>query len=302
MKVLITGATGLVGKELVSLLLDKGISINYLTTSQDKIQDKENYKGFLWNPDKAEIDKSSILDVDSIIHLAGATISKRWTPEYKKEILDSRVLSTNLLYDTLKHNAHNVTHFIGASATGIYPNSLTKVYSEESTNKDDSFLSTVVQKWEAAEDRISSLNLKVAKIRTGLVLSGEGGVLKELAGPTKLGLGAAFGSGKQIQSWIHHSDLVGIYYCILENQLTGIYNAVAPHPVSQEDLVKTIAEVLGKPYIMPNIPRFAMKLALGEMHKLLFDSQNVSAKKIISSGYQFEYLSLNKAIANCLLH
>ena len=301
MKVLITGATGLVGKELVSILLDKGISINYLTTSQDKIKDKENYKGFLWNPDKAEIDKSSVVDVDAIIHLAGATISKRWTPEYKKEILDSRVLSTNLLFDTLKYNAHNVTHFIGASATGIYPNSLTKVYSEESTDKDDSFLSTVVQKWEAAEDCISSLNIKVAKIRTGLVLSGEGGVLKELAGPTKLGLGAAFDSGKQIQSWIHHSDLVGIYYYVLENRLTGIYNAVAPHPISQEDLVKTIAEVLGKPYIMPNIPRFAMKLALGEMHKLLFDSQNVSAKKIINSGYQFEYLSLNKAIADCLL-
>jgi len=301
MKVLITGATGLVGKELVSQLLDKGIFINYLTTSQDKIKDKEIYKGFLWNPDKAEIDKSSIKDVDAIIHLAGSTISKRWTPEYKKEILDSRVLSTNLLHDTLKHNAHSVTHFIGASATGIYPNSLTKVYSEESTDKDDSFLSTVVQKWEAAEDRISSLNIKVAKIRTGLVLSGEGGVLKELAGPTKLGLGAAFGSGKQIQSWIHHSDLVGIYHYVLENQLTGIYNAVAPHPISQEDLVKTIAEVLGKPYIMPNLPRFAMKLALGEMHKLLFDSQNVSAKKIINSGYQFEYLSLNKAIADCLL-
>jgi uncharacterized protein (TIGR01777 family) len=301
MKVLITGATGLVGKELVSLLLDKGISINYLTTSQDKIQVKENYNGFLWNPDKAEIDKSSIVDVDAIIHLAGATISKRWTSDYKKEILDSRVLSTNLLYDTLKNNSNSVTHFIGASATGIYPNSLTKVYSEESNDKDDSFLNTVVQKWEAAEDRISSLNIKVAKIRTGLVLSGEGGVLKELAGPTKLGLGAAFGSGKQIQSWIHHSDLVGIYYYILENQLTGIYNAVAPHPISQEDLVKTIAEVLGKPYIMPNLPRFAMKLALGEMHKLLFDSQNVSAKKIINSGYQFEYLSLNKAIADCLL-
>jgi uncharacterized protein (TIGR01777 family) len=244
----------------------------------------------------------SIVDVDAIIHLAGATISKRWTPEYKKEILDSRVLSTNLLYDTLKNNSNSVNHFIGASATGIYPNSLTKVYSEESADKDDSFLSTVVQKWEAAEDRISSLNIKVAKIRTGLVLSGEGGVLKELAGPTKLGLGAAFGSGKQIQSWIHHSDLVGIYYYILENQLTGIYDAVAPHPVSQEDLVKTIAEVLGKPYIMPNLPRFAMKLALGEIHKLLFDSQNVSAKKIINSGYQFEYLSLNKAIADCLLY
>ena len=302
MKVLITGATGLVGKELVSLLLKNGIHINYLTTSKDKLQTEDNYKGFLWNPEKGEIDPVSISDADAIIHLAGATISKRWTPAYKEEIVKSRVLSTNLLYATLKNNANKVHHFIGASATGIYPDSLDKVYGEESTKTDSSFLGTVVQKWEAAEDQIASLGIKVAKIRTGLVLSGEGGVLKELAGPTKFGLGTAFGSGRQIQSWIHHSDLTGIYMYVLENELKGVYNAVAPFPVSQEELVKTIATVLDKPYFMPNIPEFAMELVLGEMHTLLFTSQNVSAKKIIAEGYQFKYLSLEKAIKNALLN
>jgi len=301
MKVLITGATGLVGKELVSLLLKNGIHINYLTTSQDKLQNEDNYKGFLWNPKKGEIDTASIGGVDAIIHLAGATISKRWTPAYKEEIVESRVLSTNLLYKVLSENINNVHQFIGASATGIYPDSLDKVYSEDDTATDNSFLGTVVQKWEAAEDSIASLGIKVAKIRTGLVLSGEGGVLKELAGPTKFGLGTAFGSGRQIQSWIHHSDLTGIYMFALSSELEGVYNAVAPFPVSQEELVKTIANVLDKPYFMPNIPEFAMELVLGEMHTLLFTSQNVSAKKIIAEGYQFKYLSLEKAIKNALL-
>jgi uncharacterized protein (TIGR01777 family) len=300
MKVLITGATGLVGSELVSVLLKNGIHINYLTTSEDKIQDEDRYKGFLWNPKRGEIDERCISDIDAIIHLAGATISKRWTSSYKEEIVESRVLSTNLLYNLLKNNPNKVKHFISASATGIYKDSLDKVYSEDSTETDHSFLSTVVQKWEAASDQIARLDIKVAKVRTGLVLSGKGGVLKEMAEPVKFGLGTAFGSGEQIQSWIHLSDMAGIYCYILSKGLEGVYNAVAPYPVSQNALVKAIAKVLDKVYFMPNIPKFVMEVALGEMHILLFSSQNVSAKKIIAEGYQFKYLSLEKAIKNAL--
>ncbi|MXN90062.1 TIGR01777 family protein [Flavobacterium sp. Sd200] len=300
MKVLITGATGLVGNELVSLLLKNGIHINYLTTSNDKLQKEENYHGFLWNPKLGEIDENCIDGVDAVIHLAGANISKRWTPSYKEEIIESRVLSTNLLYKLLKNTPNSVHQFIGASATGIYPDSLTKVYSEESKETDNSFLSNVVQKWEASEDLIAKLGIKVAKIRTGLVLSGKGGVLKEMAAPTKLGFGTAFGSGRQMQAWIHISDLVGIYTYVLKNELEGVFNAVAPHPVNQNELAKTIAKVLDKPYFMPNVPAFAIDFALGEMSTLVLSSQNVSAKKIIGEGYQFKYLSLEKAIINAL--
>ena len=296
MKVLITGATGLVGNELVSLLLKNGIYINYLTTSEEKIQNEEKYKGFLWNPDKGEIDHSCLDQVDAIIHLAGASISKRWTEAYKEEIVNSRIVSTNLLYHTLKNRTNTVTQFICASAIGIYPDSKDKVYNEDSPDTDNSFLSYVVQKWEAAAGQIAQLDIKVAIIRTGLVLSGKGGVLKELAGPAKFGVGTAFGSGKQTQSWIHIRDLTGIYCYVLNNSLNGIYNAVAPYPVGQDTLVKTIAKVLDKPYFMPNIPKFVMEAVLGEMHQLLFASQNVSAKKIIGEGYQFKYLSLEKAI------
>jgi len=296
MKVLITGATGLVGTELVSLLLKNGIHIHYLTTSKNKLQDEANYKGFYWNPNTGDIDETCLEDVDVIIHLAGASISKRWTASYKQEILESRILSTSVLYGLLKNRPHNVHQFISASAIGIYPSSLDKVYSEDETQFDNSFLSQVVQKWEKAVDRIAQLGIRVAKVRTGLVLSGKGGVLKEMAVPTKYGLGAAFGTGQQMQSWIHLNDLAGIYYYILNEELEGVYNAVAPFPVNNQELTKQIAKAMDKPYFLPNIPKFAMEMVLGEMHTLLFDSQNVSAKKIIGEGYQFKYLSLEKAL------
>lgn len=296
MKVLITGATGLVGSELVSLLLKNGVHIHYLTTSKDKLQDELNYRGFFWNPEKGIIDESCIDGVDAILHLAGASIAKRWTESYKQQILESRVLSTTVLYGLLKNRSNNVHHFISASATGIYPSSLEKVYSEDDTDFDNSFLSHVVQRWEAAVDRIKQLNIKVSKVRTGLVLSRKSGVLKEIAAPARFGLAAAFGSGKQMQSWIHIDDLSGIYNYILNNELEGIYNAVAPFPVDNNTLTKQVAKALDKPYFMPNIPKFAMEAVLGEMHTLLFDSQNVSAKKIIGEGYQFKYLSLEKAL------
>lgn len=296
MRVLITGATGLVGSELVSLLLKNGIYINYLTTSKKKIQDEDYYKGFYWDPEAGVINENCIDEVDAIIHLAGAPISKRWTGSYKEEILESRVLSVNILHSLLSKKQHSVAHFISASAIGIYPDSLSEVYSEDEPETDNSFLGNVVEKWEQAADSIKRLGIKVSKIRTGLVFSGKGGVLKELVRPARFGLGSAFGSGEQMQSWIDIHDLVGIYYYVLQKGLEGVYNAVAPYPVTQNELVKCIASVLDKPFFMPNAPKFIMKFALGEMHMLLFTSQNVSAKKIINAGYQFKFLSLEKAL------
>lgn len=296
MKVLITGATGLVGKELVSRLLKSGYSINYLTTSKDKIQTEERYSGYYWNPDKGEIDPACLDDVGTIIHLAGASIGKRWTEKYKQQIMQSRILSTNVLKTLLKNTENSVHRFISASATGIYPSSESVVYTEDTPDRDSSFLGTVVQKWEAAADAIASADVKVAKVRTGLVLSSKGGVLKEMAAPAKFGFGAAFGKGTQMQSWIHIDDLAGIYIHIMKHGLAGVYNAVAPYPVTQNELAKTISKALKRPYFMPNIPKFAMQAVLGEMSTLLFDSQNVSARKIVDAGYQFKYLSLERAV------
>jgi uncharacterized protein (TIGR01777 family) len=300
MKILITGATGLIGSALVPLLLRHGISVNYLTTSKEKIKNSEHYSGFYWNPQQCQIDEGALIGVDAIIHLAGATIAKRWTAAYKQEIIESRIFSANLLFNVLKKNPHQVTQIVSASAIGIYPDSLTNVYSENDLQKDPGFLGHVVEKWEQSVDKFRLLGIKVCKLRTGLVLSEKGGALPQMAKPIRLNVGSAFGSGNQIQSWIHLDDLVSLYLFAVENNLDGIYNAVAPNPVTNETLTRAIAGILSKPLFMPNVPKFAMKLVLGEMHELLFASQNVSAAKIISAGFSFKYPTLDPALHEIL--
>lgn len=301
MKILITGATGLVGEALTSLLLQNGFKINYLTTSKNKIQYQPNFQGFYWNPESGIIDENCLLGVKIIINLAGANLVKRWTPKYKEEIVESRVLSANLLYTTLKNNPHEVKQFISASAIGIYPDSLKNYYTEDFKNFDDTFLSNVVVKWEEAVNQIERLNIKVCKFRIGLVLSTKGGALKEMVKPTRLGLAAPFGSGKQIQSWIHIYDMKQLFLFAIQKNLSGTYNAVAPIAVTNHELTATIAEILDKPFMMPNTPRFVMKMILGEMHTLLFESQNVSSQKIIQAGFVFKYKTIHTALENLLL-
>ena len=300
MKILITGATGLIGTELVALLLQNGVTVHYLTTSKKKIESKPNYHGFFWNPNQGIIDENALMGVDAIIHLAGATISKRWTTKYKQEIIESRILSSNVLYKALKDNPNTVKQIVSASAIGIYPDSLTKLYTEENTEVDESFLGKVVMKWEESVNKFKTLNIKVAKIRTGLVLSNKGGALPEMEKPIKMGFGSPFGSGKQIQSWIHMQDLVELYLFAVQHELDGAYNAVAPNPVTNKKLTQEIAAVLNKPLFMPNIPKFLMALVLGEMHTILFASQNVSNEKIESEGFKFQYKQVDKALKNLL--
>jgi uncharacterized protein (TIGR01777 family) len=296
MKILITGATGLIGNELVKLLLAKNHVVHYLTTSKSKIEEKENYSGFYWNPQQGKIDESCIYGVEVIIHLAGANIAKRWTNAYKQEIIESRTLSGELLYNLIKKTPNQVKQIISASGTAVYPESFSKVYDETTTETEDSFLSNVVKKWEESVSRFQTLGLKVCKLRTGIVLSDKGGALPEMMKPIKLGIGAAMGSGKQIQSWIHIDDLAAMYYLAVEKQLEGVYNAVSPNPISNKQLTKVIAKTLKKPLFLPNIPHFVMKLLLGEMSYLLFSSKNLSCKKIEEVGFQFQFPEINKAM------
>ena len=300
MKVLITGATGLVGANLSALLKNNGVSVNYLSTSKEKLASDSSGNGYYWNPLTGEIDSESMRDVDIIIHLAGATVAKRWTKEYKKEILSSRIQTAELLYSILSKTHNKVRQLISASAIGIYPDSLETVYTEDSNLEAHDFLGTVVQQWEKSADKFTALNIKVCKLRTGLVLAREGGALVQMIKPIRIGLGAAFGTGKQIQSWIHIDDLSEMYFYAAQKALEGTYNAVAPNPVSNMQLTSIIAKLLDRPLILPKIPKFAMKLILGEMHTLLFASQNVSAKKIISEGFQFKYASATDALSELL--
>ncbi|QFZ54990.1 TIGR01777 family protein [Oceanihabitans sp. IOP_32] len=300
MRVLITGATGLIGQEIVKHCHEQNIAVNYLTTSKSKIENTENYHGFFWNPSTKDIDKNCFNGVDAIINLAGASISKRWTADYKKVILSSRIEGTQLLIDSLKGETHSINQVVSASAIGVYPDSLIHYYDETFNDFDDSFLAEVVKAWELSVDGFSQLGITVSKVRIGLVLSNKGGALQEMVKPIKLGLGAPFGSGKQWQSWIHLNDLARVFLYVLKHKLPGVYNGVAPNPVTNTELTKTIAKVLDKPLLLPNIPRFAMKLVLGEMHTLLFDSQRVSSKKIEDKGFEFVDYHLQSALQDLL--
>ncbi|MBT0608252.1 TIGR01777 family oxidoreductase [Aequorivita echinoideorum] len=299
-KILITGATGLIGSELVKLCRAEGISVNYFTTDREKIEKTEDYYGYYWNPKKGEIDVAAFEGVSAIVNLVGATISKRWTRSYKKVIMDSRVKSMNLIYETLQKIDHAIEHFISASGISVYPNSKTKLYTEENKEVDDSFLAKVVVAWEAAASQFKNLGMEVSKVRTGMVLAKDDGALPQIVKPIKLGLGAPLGSGEQWQSWIHIKDIAGIYLFLLKNQHEGEFNAVAPNPVINKKLTKQIAIQLDRPLWLPNIPAFVIKLLLGEMSILVLEGQLVSSRKIQELGYNFKFYNIESALQDLL--
>lgn len=300
MRVLITGATGLIGSHVTQLCHEKGIKVNYLTTSKSKLEHNPDYQGFLWDPKKGEIDPRAIEGVDAIINLVGASIAQRWTKENKRAIIESRTQSAKLLFETLQRHEHHIGHIISASAIGIYPSSLQKLYSEEEEGVDDSFVGKVVVKWESAVDNFKDIGLDVAKIRIGLVLAKKGGMLEKLKELVAFNVGAPLGNGKQWQSWIHIDDVTGIFLHALENKLEGVYNAVAPNPVTNKEMVREVAKQMGKPLWLPHVPAFALKTFLGEMSHIILSSQLVSNDKIEHTGYKFKFKNLPRALNDLL--
>lgn len=301
MKILITGATGLIGRKIVQLCEERNYFVHYLTTRKDKIKNTATKKGFYWNAESQEIDIECIIGVDAIINLAGASISERWTEKQKKIVLNSRIDTIKLLYKLLSETEHQVTHFSSASALGIYPSSIDAKYSEEDDKViNDSFLGEVVKKWEDEIDTLESLGISVCKLRTGIVLSKKGGALEQMAKPIKLYVGAPLGTGKQIQSWIHITDMAKMYLFAIEHNINGVFNAVASNPVSNQMLTEAIAKQLNKPIWLPNVPAFMMKLILGEMSAIVLDSQFLMNDKIKNQGFQFQYDWIDEALADCL--
>jgi len=300
MSILITGATGLVGKALTEELINSGKQVNYLTTSPNKIETKENYKGFLWNPSEGEIDVRCFHGVTAIVHLAGASIAERWTEEYKSIIIDSRIKTAQLLCSTLKNIDHTVAHFVSASAIGAYPSSKTNEYSENFEVYNSSFLGDVVKVWEEAADLFKESNIKVSKIRIGVVLSKKGGALEKLIQPIKMYVGAPLGDGKQWQSWIHLKDLARVFSYVVTHELEGIYNAVAPSPVTNKEMTKEAASVLNKPLFLPKVPAFMLKLLLGDMAAIVLESQKVSSNKIEQKGFDFKFKQVDVALQDLL--
>lgn len=300
MRILIAGATGMIGRRLVQSCHEKGIEVYYLTTSMSKIQDFNNFKGFYWNPKSNEIDYAAFQDVTAIINLAGVSISNRWTSKMCKEIYNSRVDAAHLIYKTLQNIPHQVTHYISASAIGIYPPSYTAMYTEDSTQKDDSFLGKTVQDWEAAAYKMKDLGIRVACIRTGVVLDAHEGAFPKLIKPIKMGFGSPLGNGKQWMSWIHIDDVVGVYLHCLKNGVSGILNAVAPNPVTNANMTKRIADNLNKELWAPKVPRFILRLVLGKMFTLAVDGQLVYSNRLKEQKFRFHYVNIESAIKSLL--
>lgn len=299
MRILVTGATGLIGTQLCSHLLSKGHSLHILTTRTPWQTDHAQTRVFQWSPQNMQIDLRALEGVNAIINLAGAKINQRWTAKNKRSILKSRIQSTRLLFDTVKQTKQK-PHLINASAIGIYPNDFQQKYTESDTSFSNDFDGEVVRRWEEETKKFEKLSCKTTILRIGLVLSNKGGAFVPLSLPTRWGLGAWFGDGQQWQSWIHIDDLVGVIDYCLQNQLEGCINATAPNPVRQRDLIQTIAKTVGAPQFLPGIPKFLMSIALGEMHKLVYDSIYVKPERLLDSRYSYQFSELSACVADLI--
>ncbi len=296
--VLITGASGLIGTRLTELLQQKGYQVSHLSRNQRQ----GTIPTFVWDVENMNIDSNAFHGIDAIVHLAGAGIAdKPWTKKRKTEILESRTKSANLLFQSLKNQSHSVECFISASAIGYYGDGGADKTFKEGDPATDDFLGTVVQSWEQAADKFANLNIRVAKLRIGILLSAKGGALAEIARPIKWGVGSPLGSGKQFMSWIHIDDACHMFIKALEEKsMHGAYNAVAPTPATNEEVTRRIAKVLGKPLWLPNVPGFVLKFILGEMATLVLGGSKVSSEKIQQAGFQFSFTDLEKALVDLL--
>lgn len=307
--VLLCGGTGLVGKRLTRLLIERDHQVIILTRNQSLISSGDNQHPAYahWDPSNQFIDLSALQKADHIINLSGANLAaKRWTAKRKHIISESRNQAAELIVSALKENPNQVKTVINASAIGWYGSDTfhdgMAIPCTEEMPPGADFIATVCRTWEESIDPVASFNVRIVKIRTGLVLSTEGGLLRELMKPARLGLATLFGNGKQMQSWIHVDDLCRIYIHALENQsLHGIYNAAAPQPVENKTLVTAVAQKMkGSFYITVYIPSFLLKWILGEMSKELLKSTTVDCTKIRSTGFKFIFPSLESALNDLL--
>ena len=299
MKILITGATGLIGKAIIRLALNRNFKVNYLTRDKTKIKSSANCNGFHWDINKDYIDLKCFEGVNVIINLAGEKIFQKWTNKAKKEILYSRIKPINLLIKGIKSSKEiGIKSFISASAIGIYQSNFEKDYSEDEIDVPLNFIQKIVSDWEKKSLSVRKYIPNTSILRIGLVLSKNDGYMKETDFPMKFGFGIQLGSGEQWQSWIHIDDIANIFLFIARLNLSGIYNAVAPKPLTQKIFLKKIRETNSRKFIIIKLPSFFLRFLFGQRACLLTDSHRVSSKKIIKLGYKFFYNEADHALKN----
>ncbi len=289
-KVLITGGTGLIGKALIPKLINLGYDVSILSRSKKEL---ENITVYEWDINNGFIEEQALKDVDHIIHLAGAGIAdKRWIDKRKEEIIDSRVDSANLLFSELNKNNKQLKSFISSSGISYYGAKTTSnIYTEKDEPGND-YLGKVCIEWENSALQFEALGANISIIRTGIVLSNNGGALSKMKTP----IISPLASGKQFLPWIHIDDICNIYIAALQNKLTGTFNAVAPEHQTNQNFSKELAKAYKKPFLPISVPRFLLKLVLGEMEILLTEGSRISAKKLLKNGFEFKFKKLDKAL------
>lgn len=296
MKILITGSTGLIGEALQRSLAEKGHEM--LLASRKPATDEKHIQ---WSVENGFADPERLEGIDAVVHLAGESVSGlRWTDDKKKAIRDSRVLGTRNIVNAISKLKRRPKTFIASSAIGFYGERGDEEMTESSASG-DTFLSDVSREWEAESRRAEDAGIRTVLLRTGVVLSKDGGALATMLTPFNLGVGGVVGSGKQWMSWISLEDQVAIIVFAIENEnLRGAVNAVAPHPVTNETFTKTLGEVLYRPTFLP-LPTFAVSMIFGEMgDALLLASTKVLPKRLLDAGFNFKYPNLKPAIEHAV--
>jgi len=301
--VLMSGGTGLIGSRLTHHLIERGYDIIILSRQKNRSAENPKITYSYWNVEKEIIDKKAVLSSDHIIHLAGAgAMDHKWTNDYKKKILESRTKSAELIINCLKENEQHVKTFVSASAIGYYGKDGKILERKDGFIESDlptkDFLGETCLLWEASTEPVTALGIRLVKLRTGIVLSKNGGALKEFKKPLRFGIAPVFGNGKQIVSWIHIDDLCRMYCEAMENKyLHGSYNAVAPEPVSQKELILLLGNKMrNKFFTAVHVPEFILKIFLGKRSIEILKSATVSDRKIKATGFTFLYPSIESAL------
>lgn len=297
MDYLISGATGFIGRTLVNQLLALGQEVNYVGRQRSKAFDSRAAFHF-WKADEPP-PLDSISRLDAIIHLAGEPVAQRWNADVKRRIYESRVEGTHKLVSAISELKHKPSVLVCASAVGYYGDGGDELLTEESAAGED-FLSKVCIDWEREAFRAKELGVRVVVVRISVVLGRDGGALKKMLTPFRLGIGGRFGSGRQWMPWIHIEDLVQLFIYAAENRdVSGALNGCAPEPVRNADFVKALGRALHRPAILP-MPKFALKLALGEVAHSITSSLRVMPEATQRTGFRFEYPQLENALNSLL--